>query len=309
MLWARRSVAAPPSAIHRGGWGDVAARRAPAPPAVQAPLRSLPVLTLLLALWACGRGSLITVITHRPASDLRLALTIRGQYQHTPTVSMQVQIFDGASPQTVFLPNGAHLTCNGGDIKPTPETLVHLCSRQAPGGTYQIAYADEHGAVTTLLVPVPYGEFAIRSPQVGAVVQIPTNGALEVRFATPIPTGGMVSFGSTTAWCGVAPTLCGAVMLDPTHFAYPTPSVAPASAATSTVATGCAAAPAPQTPLVTMSEGGGVAVLTGDYSAFQPGPGTIDVSMTVCETPGNTGFASATVTFSDTLSVPITWSR
>jgi hypothetical protein len=79
------------------------------------------------------------------------------------------------------------MTCNGQDITPTVQGFAHPCPRQPPGGAYQIAYTDEHGATTTVTVPVPKGVFALLSPQPGAHVPIPRNGALPVRFSIPLP--------------------------------------------------------------------------------------------------------------------------
>jgi hypothetical protein len=207
---------------------------------------------LLLAIWACGTGSLNIVITRRPASDLRLALSITGQYSHIPNVSIQARVFEGANSQPVFLASGARLTCDGGDIKPSPEITVYPCPRQAPGRTYQIAYTDEQGAVTTLLVRVPVGEFAILSPQPGALVPIPTNANLETRLALPVPPpGGVVAVDSVYATCWASP--CIVFFLPPAGPALATPSTAPVSSPTPSVATTCA--PAPQSPRVMLSEG------------------------------------------------------
>jgi len=283
-----------------------ARRPFPAHHARLAPLRFLAVVGLLLAIWACGAGSLNIVITRRPASDLRLALTITGQYSRMPNISIQAQVFEGANPQPVFLASGARLTCDGRDIKPNTQIAVHPCPRQAPGGTYQIAYTDEHGAVTTLLVRVPVGEFAILSPQPGAQVPIPTNANLEVRLALPVPpAGSVVAVDSIYATCWAAP--CSAFFLPPAGPPLAAPSTAPVSSPTPGVAATCA--PAPQGPRVKLSVGQATITMAGDFGVFQPGPGMIEAAMKVCVTPAHAGFSAATVTFFDWTSAPITWTR
>ena len=314
MKFARRSPASHLCTIRVPEPKGTAPRRTAVLTTRLAALRVLALLSLLVALWACGGGSLNVVTTHRPASDLRLELRITDQFQNTPTVDMHVQIFEGTNPQPVYLATSARLTCNGSDIKPSVEHTSRPCPRQVPGGMYEVAYTDEHGAVTTMMVPVPIGEFAILSPQPNAQVPIPTNGALQVRFSIPSrPSLGTISIPSVTASCGIPGALCGAVAGTFWNLAVVTPSVAPLRTPTPSVAMSCDVssdlASVPPGPYLTFSGKEGVVTLTGDFAAFQPGPGRIDLSVAACAMPSNSGFMPAPVTFSDILFAPVVWSR
>ena len=189
------------------------------------PLWLLPLLSLTLATLACGisLGSHIGYrpppATHLLASQLRLAIQIGGQYEQystpggAPTVQIAVRVFEGTNTSEVSLPDKAALTCNGTDIKRNSNGFSPPCPRQPPGGAYRLVYTDEHGAKTTVVIPVLTGTFAILSPQDGATVPIPTNGTLPVHFTIPTaPVNGSVAVDDVTAACSVSDAQpCGSV--------------------------------------------------------------------------------------------------
>ena len=314
MRFARRPSQTSPHAMHQVERVDTAARRTPAQHAHLALPRYLPIVVLLLAIWACGGGHLNISITHHPTSDLRLVLHISDQYSDKPDVQVLAQIFEDTNSQPVFLAESARLTCNGSDIKPNASSgsFVHPCPRQAPGGTYRIAYTDEHGGMTTVNVPIPVGSFAILTPRPNSMIPIPTNGSLEVRYSTPIPPAhGSVRIAMITAVCGASGSMCGAVASSPQDNTIATPSVPPGSGsvAATPVTESCATQDAPKNPPATTSGGQGIFPLTGDFSMFQPGPGSIDMVVEACVMPDRGGFAAATANFLDGITAPITWTR
>lgn len=318
----------------------------------------LPLTSLLLAIWACGLsigphiGYHPPPATHLPASQLRLEIGITGQYDQygsTPNALMQVRVFEEATSREVSLPDTASLTCNGANIKPyTGNALPHVCPRQPPEGTYRIVYTDDHGASTTVVVPVPGSSFAIVSPQDGSTVKIPTNGVLPVRYTIPsVPPNGSVAINDVTAACSVSPAQpCGAVSanlkpaLTPTPgshavvtpgtsgssavmrvasraFATTTPGKTPTSGPTPTQGPTPvpAATPKPTLPVptptvgVTLSGNAGTILLAGDYSMFQPAKGFLTMDVEAHVTPDPGDFHSVTVSYSDILHVAFTWTR
>jgi len=296
--------------------------------------RFLPLLSLLLAIWGCGFGGLhgaaTLPVTHRPASELRLTIQITGQYSDQPSVGVLVRMFEGTTSNEVAVPPGARLTCNGSDMTPRSPVLQLVgfsCPRQPPGGSYQITYTDEHGVPSTVAVLVPLGTFAIVSPLAGATVPIPTNGQLTVRYSIPAPTtNGSVAIDSVAASCMTSLSPCDTVYATIQHDA--TPGMGAASSVASSAQRGSmltekeANTPVPgATPTtppaarrgsatVTQSGNGGTILLMGDYTRFEPGPGTVELFVEARVTPDRGGFAGASVTFDgETLSTPITWAR
>ena len=200
----------------------------------------LPLLSLMLAILACGisLGSHIGYqpppATHLPASQLRLAIQITGQYEQysatsNPNAYINIGVFDATNAQEFSLPENAQISCNGKAITgrhPMPgRNLFFSCPRQPPGGLYRIVYTDEHGASTDVVISVPLGTFAILSPQNGATVPIPTNGVLPVRFTVPTaPSNSSVAIDSVTAACSVSDAQpCGGVYANLRPATTPTP--------------------------------------------------------------------------------------
>jgi hypothetical protein len=309
----------------------------------------LPLLSLTLATLACGisLGSHIGYqpppATHLPASQLRLEFHILAQYGNLSYVSMEIHIIEVANSKQVSLPDSASLTCNGADIKPPTKVLVPpVCSRQPPGGVYRIVYTDEHGAKTTVVIPVLTGTFAILSPQTGATVPIPTNGVLPVRFTTPTaPANGSVAIDDVTAACSVSDAQpCGAVdaILRPTMTATPgqglgvfvvaplaanvgnatpqpgkTPTRGPVPTQGPTPTPGATPLPTMPvpTPTVVVTQNGdtGTILLRGDYSQFQPAKGFLSMSVEAHVTPDPGAFSSVSVAYTDALHTQFTWTR
>lgn len=315
---------------------------------------SLASLLSLLAICACGislhggMGAPPLPVTHLPASKLRLAIQITGQYGDKPNVYGNIGFLDGTKLTPVTIPANASLTCNGSAIAPSPHGEIYFsCPRQPPGGSYRFTFTDEHGATTTVVVPVPTGTLAILSPQAGSAVPIPTNGKLTIRYSIPIPPPhGSVAIDSISVWCRVSTAEpCGAVGVSLQPYATPTPAgpVPPTStpyrglptptpngllaptptedrgAATPTPKPGDTPTPTPvsdagnaatSSASVTQRGGPGTVVLTGDYSAFQPGKaGGIAMYIEVHVVPDRGAFMTTSVVFSDSVTAPVTWTR
>lgn len=209
--------------------------RAIRPLYVRTLLAVLPLLSLVLAIWACGSRSFSAAptppITHLPGSKLRMVVEITGQYSDAPKVQVVVHVFDGPSVgDIVTLPASATLTCNGYDVKPaspTNDPQGKACPRQPIGGAYTLTYTDEQGIAANLVIPVLKGTFAILTPRPGATVRIPTN-LLRVSYSTPLlPVGATVLIGDIQVTCGTADHYCGAVGNAYTYPPYATASVGP----------------------------------------------------------------------------------
>jgi hypothetical protein len=217
MFSPRRPTPAPSYAPLQAKRADTVARKPSRRRTRRAPLCCLSLAGLLLAGMSCSHTTVIIPITHSPASDLRLSWTISDQYSNKPTVQLVVQLQEVTNTQVVGLAKPAHLTCNGQDIMPPIQCTAPSCARQPPGGAHQIAYTDEHGATTTLTVPVPNGVFALLSPQPGAQILIPRSGELSVRFSLPLPASqASLEDGAAFVWCGAAgQQSCGGVVGPP----------------------------------------------------------------------------------------------
>ncbi|HEX5439720.1 MAG TPA: hypothetical protein VFW76_02475, partial [Ktedonobacterales bacterium] len=233
------------------------------------------------------------------------------------------------------MPDNASLTCNGKDVKPHTTNLVPpTCPRQPPGGAYHIVYTDEHGAKSTVVIPVLAGPFAILSPQDGAAVPIPTNGTLPVRFTIPTaPANGSVAIDVVTVACSVSDAQpCGEVdaILQPAAPATPGQGRGPAAIAPLSEGVGNATPPPGKTPtrgpvptqsptplpgatplptmptvaptvVVTQNGNTGTILLAGDYSEFQPARGFLSMSVEAHVTPDPGGFSSVSVIYTDIL--------
>ena len=155
-------------------------------------------------------------VTHLPATQLRLEIQISSQYEAyggSPNALILIHVYEQSSGKVVSLPASSLLTCNGVEIQPLTSGSDYSCRRQPPGGTYRLAYTDEHGVKATVVVPVPAGSFAILAPRDGARVPIPTNGTFTVQYSAPVPPAdGSVAIDNITAACSVSDAQpCGAV--------------------------------------------------------------------------------------------------
>jgi len=261
----------------------------------------LPVLSIALAIWACGAS---VVATSQPPSNLWLEITFHDQYygiagqpygppEDTSYVRFEVTAHEGHNTTLVSLSSNTSLTCNG-----LSSTLLYAhCPRQPPGGTYQITYTDAHGRSATITLPVPAGSFGLGYPDInlGATLTIPSNGILAIPYTAPIPpAGGSVAIASVFAECGPppsadtpgAPASCGAVNYNAQV------RVNGRLGAGDTVV-----------------GGEGVIHLIGDYSSFQPGPGTLELLMSVRVPADRGGFAAVTASYVAGISVPVSWTR
>lgn len=131
---------------------------------VRLPLLLLPLLSVALAIWACGASP---SFTDQPGSELVLKVTIENQYfaPDQPNVMITVQLFTSTG-LWVWPDAQAQITCDGVHITHGPNVPVP-CPRQPPGGAYRITYTDGHGAATTATVPIPTGTLALSSPRAG----------------------------------------------------------------------------------------------------------------------------------------------
>ena len=238
----------------------------------------LPVLAMVLAIWACASSP---TFTHQPAAQLRLGITIVAQYTgNTNVVLFDTSMFDDTTNRPVLPPDDARLTCEGADVTPDGQAGMRECPRQPAGGAYRFTYTDEHGVATSVVVPIPQGTVALLAPRVGDHVAIPASKTLAVRYIAPEPPpGGSVTIDEVRAVCGEMTTPpCGEVSFAP-H--------------TATVVSG----------------GESVFPLTGDFSSFRPGEGMVDITVATHSQGGQSGFAGVDVTFTDSVSAPITWTR
>lgn len=245
----------------------------------------LPLLSLALTIWACGARP---ITTHQPASNLRLTIAIMGQYGDgidTQNVEVQAQLFESDHLRPVQPPPSAKMTCNGVNVTPAYDVVIRPCPRQPPGGVYIITYTDEHGVVTTATIPVPRGKLALLSPHAGSAVPIPISGAMDIMYEAPVaPQGGRVTLDELSLECGDWSVYnCGDQIFTLAS------ADGPASATTN---------------------GGKQSFhMTGNFSQFRPGPGTILVTTTVHMSAERDGFDGVIVTFQDYIKVPITWTR
>lgn len=251
----------------------------------------LSILSLVLAIWACGATP---AITHQPASGLRLALGITDQYSgdtSKSTVQVEVLFFEAASGKDVFIPDGAHLTCDGVDMQPNQARLV-ACPRHEPGDEYRFVYTDEQGNSMTVHVPIATKSLTLVAPTAGSNVTIPQTNALDLRYTVPaLSPGATASIEGATAICGPAETTaCGSVRYGHLN---PLP--------VDVMRFGLTGARA--------SAGGGTFSLTGDYTSFRPSAGTITLFTALAVTPDRSGFAEVTAVFVDTVNTPIIWTR
>ncbi len=302
----------------------------------------LPPLSLVLAGMACSasRSAQPPPVTHLPAAQLGLVIQITGQYGDASTVQAEINVIDAHTGQEFSLDDKARLTCNGSNVKPVyPNNIIRKCLRQPPGGAYHFTFTDEHGATTTVVVPVPIGQLAILSPRNGSTVYIPRDGALAVHFTLPIPPPHssvaqfyvMASCQSTpSAPCNsvgasyvVEPTPTP-VVGGPTATAFPVsvpPTPTPSSSRPTATVNEHSGPPTPTPPpgatptvpyydgTVTQTGGPGAVALVGDYTQFQPGTGSIKISIVEQIAPDRGGFAAASATMGGETTANITWTR
>jgi hypothetical protein len=311
----------------------------------------LPLLAALLAvasgLSLANCGASLPPVTNKPVADLQLVVSIYNQYvrlDDTSKVYLQVSLVDAETHAAVSPPKGARITCDGADVTPTrPPPSFSPCPAQA-SGSYAVVYTDEHGAATTVQVPVPTGPFAILYPRSRDSVTVPTN-TLPIYFVAPtVPSGGNVILSSVTAWCGDDNGIlgkCGIVSAEVQNKVLPTPGPTGSRSGSAAMLVGIAATPTPPptpppsgspTPRPTLppdatatvtgvptptssavievdNKGGSVILLHGTFDGFKPGPGQVDVLTSVQVNPAPSGFQSVTATYLDHFEIPITWAR
>jgi hypothetical protein len=310
----------------------------------------LPLLAALLVVVSglplANCGASLPPVTNKPVAELRLVISIYGQYVRldgASTVDLQVSLLDAETHAAVSPPKGARITCNGDDVTPTrPPPAFYPCPAQA-SGSYAVVYTDEHGAATTVQVPVPTGPFAILSPRPNDTVAIPTD-TLAVSFVAPaVPQGGSVIISPVTAWCGDENGnlgKCGIVSAEAQNKVLPTPGPTGSRSGGAAMLAEIVATPTPPTPPPSGSPtprptlqadatatgagvpaptssaviefahtGGGVILLRGKFDGFTPGPGQVDVLTSVQVNPGPSGFQSVTGAYLDQFEIPITWTR
>ncbi|HET8906506.1 MAG TPA: hypothetical protein VFN11_06030 [Ktedonobacterales bacterium] len=304
-------------------------------------LMALPLLSLLLATLACGFGpgmargrAVPPPVTHLPASQLQLDIQIFGQYDNASNVTVALLVREAAHTNVVSMPDKARLTCNGSNINPNFPSTSQPCPREPAGGVYRIVYTDEHGATSTVVVPVPVGALAIISPRDGSTVRIPANHQLTIRSAIPVaPPNSSVTLTNITAWCHATSNQpCNSVAYLAQYVPVATPSPGGPTATvfenrgppTPTPGSGNPTATVfgpptpvpgptytPSVPFVTVTRNGGmgVIVLSGDFSQYQTGSGMISLGIEADVTPDRGNFAGATVTMSGRVTANIIWTR
>lgn len=246
--------------------------------------RWLPALTLLLAILACGATPLVT---RQPASQLRLAITISEEYggRDDPNlVQVSVSLYEGSSTERVFAAQNARLLCNGMDVTPDYRVISRACPRKAPGGMYEFAYVEGNGTVTKVMVPIPEGALSLVSPIPDSTVPIPTpaDGGIAIQYTVPdVSESGYVSVVGIKASCDTPKAGdCGYL---PDATALPSGNI--------------------------INGGSHTARIMGDFTMFQPGPGSILFKIKTQAPIGPGGFAEVSAAFSDVLVAPITWTH
>jgi hypothetical protein len=172
----------------------------PRPFRLSALLPLLALACLLLASVACGVPTAFHARPYPPGRDLHLLVSIGDQFTHLSQPNVLV-IIRFATLEDVAPADAASITCNGHDITPrAPSVFAHPssnlpCPRQPPGGAYHLVYTDEHGAITSAVLPVPSGEFALRSPTNGGILPVVRDQPIVIRLDVPVS----VSSGTVSA--------------------------------------------------------------------------------------------------------------
>lgn len=284
---------------------------------------------------ACGATPVS--IAKSPASAMTLNVYISDHDATSSNVQVRVDIMVAGYAGLVMLTSTHTLVCDGVKLNLTPYTTA-LVPRQPPGGAYMFVYTDEQRRPTTLVVPVPLRAFAITSPAEGAAVKLPrqpAQGLSPTLIGSGFTTGGADS-ASLDALEGTpvpspkstppeTPTPPGwlrypsQVSQPPVLIRYTMPAI-PADA----IATFQATAYSGQyvATSVSTSVGGPPLPATGTYALtdvdltpgfgferFSPGAGQLLGQLTMNWPLVAGGFHAAHVTFDESATVDVTWTR
>ncbi|HEV2236578.1 MAG TPA: hypothetical protein VGR57_07940 [Ktedonobacterales bacterium] len=253
------------------------------------------VTTLVAALFACGAPPTIRLST-APAAQLYLDVRLQGALIPSANVVVVVAVHD-AQHATVEFTNHQRLTVNGKDRDPS---LLggnsYTIPRPPAGGSYTIAYTDENGHQTSVIVPAPARTLAITSPAAHAQIPIPQVGAqLDVQYAVPYPAPSALAQAPfrTQVDAGVEGR-CKVGRPDGI-----------ATSALSCINVGSAQVDASGDAVISDT---GVAPGMGfGFDNLAAGPGELYVQMSVAGTLPQSGFGSVLLTLDDVASLPITW--
>lgn len=261
---------------------------------------ALPTTLAAILLLFCGMPRPPTTLDHAPASSLHLLIEIDNQYAPTPGVTIRASFSQPDQP--IILSGKQRFECEGVSFPQTEKPLVTV-QRQPPDSAYNCIYIDEQDTRTSVSVAVPQGAFAITSPTAGASVPIP---------ASTHPSG-------TPSGTPTPPP--NAYDPDPAHaltIQYTLPVLPPKvlvplyGRATCGINNSCGVVDGPSN-----AENDGRYSFSDLESAdgrgfdqFIPGPGSVSLSAVVVDFPSeNSGFASVSVIYKDTLTIPVTWTR
>ena len=256
---------------------------------------------ILVAILACMTTPRVTVKS-APANQLQISLTFfYGKIHGLNPQLRQDEVIIAARVEMVKAPNiafggGQRFTCNGANMLRGDQRI----KRQPPGGQYTCVYTDEKGTQTTLVIPVPAGQFMVIDPSSDAKVAIPS-------IVTAIPPGAPITPQSTQ---GVTDT--GQLPHQPLAITYTMPAIPTGALATVSAWGSCAKpdcailgrtlSPAPTSGVYVFDD----AVSTGT-SDFGPGAGDLEFSLRMGWSPEPQGFNRVAVEVDDTIAIPVTW--
>lgn len=281
---------------------------------------------VLLAAWAVAvllACTSVTRLTTGPASALTIQVRFEGALIPGDKVKISVGVFKNGD--AAEFSGGQRLTVNDVTIhehdsgdQHTPPTREVTIPRPSSEGGYTLAYSDEHGNRTVAYFPAPRSDLTVLDLAPEASVPVPA----------PLVPGAPAPTATSAATTPLPrqprpPTLADA----PLTVRYTTPyppdmlrtsaTERPKAVSVSAFAFGtCPGEAAAQCGPITgynQEMTGSVAISDEHdpygfgFERFEPGPGSIKVSLNIQWPVKDSGFADLTATFGDTAVVPITW--
>jgi hypothetical protein len=251
-----------------------------------------------------------------------------------PSAMAVIHVSVSMGDYSVIFGAGQRLTCNGVFVtQPDTRTTVIgtlagtvTVPRQPPGGRYTFVYTDERGRQTTAVVPAPRVDFAITSPAAGARVPIPRRVDRRPTAITPTPNVSRppeLADAPLTVRYTVPYPAASLIRVPTSNMDDPNMEDSVVASAHGACKEDVLKEDIPPECLQLHSDGQnatGVVDATGEatiadthlpfgvgFENLAPGPGSVDVNMSVMWFLPATGFASFHVIFHDDASNPVTW--